>query len=102
MELEIVAGGCLARPTFYQSGAGGTIAAMDVVLYARAGCHLCDTARDVILAQRERTPFAFEEIDIETSETLVREYGMRIPVVVVDGRGALRATRWIRRSSPRW
>ena len=56
---------------------------MDVVLYARAGCHLCDTARDVILAQRERTPFAFEEIDIETSETLVREYGLRIPVVVV-------------------
>ncbi len=57
---------------------------MDVVLYARAGCHLCDTARDVILAQRERTPFAFEEIDIETSETLVREYGLRIPVVVVE------------------
>lgn len=57
---------------------------MEVVLYARAGCHLCDAAREVILTQRERTPFAFEEIDIETSETLVREYGLRIPVVVVE------------------
>jgi glutaredoxin len=57
---------------------------MHVVLYARSGCHLCDTAREVILAQRDRTPFAFEEIDIESSETLVREYGLRIPVVVVE------------------
>ena len=57
---------------------------MEVVLYARAGCHLCDVARGVILAQRERTPFTFEEVDIETSGTLVREYGLRIPVVVVD------------------
>lgn len=58
---------------------------MRVVLYAREGCHLCETAREVILAERARTPFAFDEVDIETSDALVREYGIRIPVVTVEG-----------------
>jgi hypothetical protein len=56
-----------------------------VVLYSRVGCHLCDTARDVVLAVRERHPFHFDEIDIEGSDDLVREYGIRIPVLTVDG-----------------
>lgn len=56
-----------------------------VVLYARAGCHLCDVARDALLSVRERIPFAFEEIDIELDESLELEYGIRIPVVDVDG-----------------
>jgi glutaredoxin len=56
-----------------------------VILYSRPGCHLCDVARDVILAERDRAGFAFEEIDIETSDELVKEYGIRIPVVTLDG-----------------
>jgi glutaredoxin len=57
----------------------------NVVLYARPGCHLCDEAREVILAVRERRPFSFAEIDIESDDDLLREYGIRIPVVTVDG-----------------
>ena len=57
-----------------------------VRLYARPGCHLCDEARDVILAEKDRTPFVFEEVDVSTSEELELEYGIRIPVVEVDGR----------------
>jgi len=56
-----------------------------VVLYSRPRCGLCDEARDVILAQRERTPFAFEEIDVEGDDALEMEYGVRIPVVLVEG-----------------
>jgi hypothetical protein len=56
-----------------------------VVLYARAGCHLCDVAREVLIAVRERVPFDFEEVDIERDEELELEYGIRIPVVEVDG-----------------
>ena len=59
---------------------------MHVVLYSRAGCHLCDEARAVLLAERARTPFAMDEVDIEGDDELVREYGVRIPVVVIDGR----------------
>jgi glutaredoxin len=63
-----------------------------VVLYSRDGCHLCDEARRVLVAEQGRTPFSLEEIDIETSSDLVREYGIRIPVVVVDGREAFEYT----------
>jgi glutaredoxin len=56
-----------------------------VVLYSRPGCGLCDEAREILLAERERTPFAFEEIDISGSDELELEYVIRIPVVLVDG-----------------
>ncbi len=56
-----------------------------VVLYARDGCHLCDEARRVIEDVRRTTPFNFTEIDIETDDALIRDYGIRIPVVTVDG-----------------
>lgn len=59
-----------------------------VVLYSRPGCHLCDEARAIVLAERERTAFAFEEVDISTSDALELEYGIRIPVVTVDGEDA--------------
>jgi glutaredoxin len=56
-----------------------------VVLYSRPGCHLCDVAREVLLSARQRSPFEFEEVDIERDDDLELEYGIRIPVVVVDG-----------------
>ena len=34
---------------------------------------------------RGSDPFAFEEVDIETDDALVRDYGLRIPVVTVNG-----------------
>jgi glutaredoxin len=64
----------------------------DVVLYSRPGCHLCDVARETILSQRERLGFAFEEVDIESDEELELEYGIRIPVVEVDGEEAFEVT----------
>ena len=54
-------------------------------MYSRAGCHLCDQARETILAERARTPFRFEEVDIGADDRLERDYGLRIPVVEVDG-----------------
>jgi hypothetical protein len=56
-----------------------------VVLYTRGGCHLCDEAREVIELVRRTVPFTFTEVDIETDDALVRDYGIRIPVVAVDG-----------------
>jgi hypothetical protein len=60
----------------------------EVVLYSRPGCGLCDEARDVILAERERTSFGFREVDVSGDDALELEYGIRIPVVVVDGEEA--------------
>ena len=56
-----------------------------VVLYARQGCHLCDEARVVIETVRSQIPFTFQEVDIERDDALLRDYGIRIPVVAVDG-----------------
>ena len=39
----------------------------------------------MILSVRARKPFAFDEIDIETDDELLREYAIRIPVVTIDG-----------------
>ena len=56
-----------------------------VVLYARDGCHLCDEARLVIEEVRRTVPFSFTEVDIDTNDALIRDYGIRIPVVAIDG-----------------
>jgi hypothetical protein len=56
-----------------------------VQLYSRPGCGLCDEARTVILAERERTPFDFDEVDVSGDDALELEYGIRIPVVLIDG-----------------
>jgi len=59
---------------------------MLVRLYARPGCHLCDVAREVIEAERDRSGFTFEEVSVEGDDGLELEYGIRIPVVTIDGR----------------
>ena len=63
-----------------------------VVLYSRAGCHLCDVAREAILRQRERSSFVFEEIDVEGDDELELEYGIRVPVVEIDGEETFEVT----------
>jgi hypothetical protein len=57
----------------------------EVLMYARPGCGLCDRAREVILREREQTPFDYLEVDISGDDALEFEYGVRIPVVLVDG-----------------
>lgn len=62
------------------------LAVREVLMYARPGCGLCDQARAVIVAQQGRTPFSFRELDISGDDALELEYGIRIPVVLIDGR----------------
>jgi glutaredoxin len=56
-----------------------------VVLYSKPGCHLCDDAREVVAAVCAELGETFDEVDITTSEELVRELGEQIPVTFVDG-----------------
>jgi glutaredoxin len=58
---------------------------VQVTLFSRPGCHLCDVARDVIMAERNRTAFDLVEVDVSTEDALELEYGIRIPVVLIDG-----------------
>ena len=56
-----------------------------VVLYGRAGCCLCDEARQILEEIRARRPFLLEERDIDEDDELLRRYLERIPVIEIDG-----------------
>jgi len=56
-----------------------------VTMYSRTSCGLCDEAREVILSLRAEVPFAYEEIFVDGRGDLERAYGLRVPVVLVDG-----------------
>ena len=54
-------------------------------MYSRRTCGLCDEARAVLEAVRSRVPFELREILIDGDDDLERDYGIRVPVVEVDG-----------------
>ena len=57
-----------------------------VRLYARPDCHLCDEAREQLLALRgEGLVFDLVETNIDQDEALLRRHLERIPVVELDG-----------------
>jgi glutaredoxin len=56
-----------------------------VTLYSRPGCGLCDRAREILEAERARTGFELVEVDITGDDALELAYGIRIPVVTLDG-----------------
>ena len=57
----------------------------EVTLYTRRGCHLCEDAEAVLRAARERTRFALRLVDIDADPELAGRYGVRVPVVAIDG-----------------
>jgi Glutaredoxin-like domain (DUF836) len=56
-----------------------------VVVYGRAGCHLCEDALALIERVRSRVPFVLEQRDIESNDEWFKRYLERIPVVEIDG-----------------
>jgi hypothetical protein len=54
-------------------------------MYSRATCGLCDEAREVIGAVRAEIPFDYEELFVDGRDDLERAYGVRLPVVLVNG-----------------
>jgi glutaredoxin len=58
----------------------------EVVLYTRAGCHLCDDARAVLEAAGQRHPLTLRVVDVDADPELAARYGLEIPVVVIDGK----------------
>ena len=63
---------------------------VSVEIYSRPGCHLCDTAKEVIERVQESYAFDLRVININTDPELERKYGEEIPVVVINGRKAFK------------
>jgi glutaredoxin len=56
-----------------------------VTLYTRAGCHLCEEAERVLRQEQAASPFRLELVDIDRDPELARRYGVRVPVLALDG-----------------
>jgi glutaredoxin len=63
---------------------------LQIDLYSRPGCHLCDEAKGVIERARVRFGFDLRVIDIETDPELERKHGEEIPVVFINGQKAFK------------
>lgn len=51
----------------------------------RPGCHLCDDAAPAVRRAARAVGGVVEEVDVESNDSLVRDYGLRVPVVRLDG-----------------
>ena len=55
-----------------------------VTFYTKAGCHLCEEARNMLDDIAAQVAYELTEIDIRSNPDLFEEYRYRIPVVIVN------------------
>jgi glutaredoxin len=79
-----------ARHSFYYfAGAHAKQSAMPtkphVKLYTKPGCHLCDEAKQEMLAAGITDEYTFEEVNIERDGEAYERYKFEIPVITING-----------------
>jgi hypothetical protein len=57
-----------------------------LTLITRVGCHLCDVAKEAMDRVAAATGERWQERDVDADLALEREYGDRVPVVLLDGK----------------
>jgi glutaredoxin len=63
---------------------------MEVTIYTRAGCHLCDEVKAVLARARQKADFTLREVDIDSDPALLAEYNDQVPVVAINGKKAFK------------
>jgi glutaredoxin len=63
---------------------------IQIEIYSRPDCHLCDEAKVIIDRVRKRYPFTVRVINIEEDPALESAYGTEIPVVCINGSKAFK------------
>src|SRR5262245_36220295 len=63
---------------------------VQIEIYSRPGCHLCDEAKAVIEKVQLRFDFEVCVINVETDPELEKQYGEQIPVVLINGNKAFK------------
>jgi glutaredoxin len=66
-------------------------APLSIVLYGRAGCHLCEGAAALLRRLSAQLGFELHEVDIDTDAELLGRFNTIVPVVVAEGRELGRA-----------
>ncbi|WP_243290516.1 glutaredoxin family protein [Bacillus sp. FJAT-47783] len=57
---------------------------MNIKLYTKEGCTLCDEAMEVLTELQESFALHIEEIDIYKDDSLLEKYQLMIPVIEMD------------------
>lgn len=57
-----------------------------ITLVTRAGCHLCEEARQIVDRVATELEVGFEELDFDDHPELPAKYTELVPVLLVDGR----------------
>jgi len=55
-----------------------------VTFYTKAGCHLCDEAREMLDEIAAHKEYELTEIDIRSNPDTFETYRYRIPVILLD------------------
>jgi glutaredoxin len=61
---------------------------LDVTLYTRPGCHLCDEAKSAIAPLLGEFGAVLREVNIDSDPVLKERYGSDIPVIFIGQRKA--------------
>lgn len=56
-----------------------------VVLYVRQGCHLCDEFLVELTLDLGVDPATLAVVDVDRDPDLAARYGLRVPVLAIDG-----------------
>lgn len=59
---------------------------INVVLYSRRGCHLCDEAKRALDKVSSAVPFQVEEVDIDRHRFLRKAFSEEVPVLWARGK----------------
>lgn len=59
---------------------------MELTLYTRAGCHLCEVAKAELEPLLAEFGVRLCEVDVDTDADLKARFGEEIPVILLDGR----------------
>jgi len=58
---------------------------IDVIVYSRTGCHLCDVVIDQLEEIKNERAFNLEVRLIDGNLELERKYGEQVPVTLING-----------------
>ena len=79
---------------------------MRVTIMSRRDCHLCHVVTRVASQVQEDLAFHLATIDVDSDEHLRRQYGDRVPVVLLDDReilcGKVTGESFARQLKARW
>jgi glutaredoxin len=63
---------------------------IQIEIYSRPGCHLCDDAKAVIEPFSSRYPLQITVTNVDSDAALRAAYGNDIPVIMINGTEAFR------------